>query len=163
MPLTGIANENEFYSAHYLDAILKEDLKGVAQQWKANENITPDRLLGGLRQDYFRLRENRLERTRDSEEQLTLQREFFRQVLAILGYNWQLQVKVLDDDSQLPIAAEVTRSHEPQLWVIEGFNPSSEPVDVLSLSVPQHQNLPLEDVLTEVFAQQNFTARKAHP
>ena len=34
MPLTGIANENEFYSAHYLDAILKEDLKGVAQQWK---------------------------------------------------------------------------------------------------------------------------------
>jgi len=26
MALPGIANENEFYSAHYLDAILTEDL-----------------------------------------------------------------------------------------------------------------------------------------
>ena len=94
MPLTGIANENEFYSAHYLDAILKEDLKGVAQQWKekAVENEkTPDRLLGSLRQDYFRLRENQLERTRDVAEQLSLQRQFFRQVLTILGYDWQPQ------------------------------------------------------------------------
>jgi hypothetical protein len=173
MPLTGIANENEFYSAHYLDAILKEDLKGVVQQWKekaTEDEKTPDRLLGGLRQDYFRLREYRLERTRDAEEQLTLQREFFRQVLAILGYDWQPQLKVLDDDSLLPVVAEVTRSSGmPQLWVIEGFNPTSEPTDVLSLTLDaqQYEGLPtsegerlegmnLEDLLTEqVFAQDN--------
>jgi len=173
MPLTGIANENEFYSAHYLDAILKEDLKGVVQQWKekaTEDEKTPDRLLGGLRQDYFRLREYRLERTRDAEEQLTLQREFFRQVLAILGYDWQPQIKVLDDDSLLPVVAEVTRSSGmPQLWAIEGFNPISEPTDVLSLTLDaqQYEGLPaiegerlegmnLEDLLTEqVFAQDN--------
>lgn len=174
MPLAGIANENEFYSAHYLDAILKEDLKGVVQQWKekaTEDEKTPDRLLGGLRQDYFRLREYRLERTRDAEEQLTLQREFFRKVLAILGYDWQPQLKVLDDDSLLPVVAEVTRSSSgmPQLWVIEGFNPTSEPMDVLSLSLDaqQYEGLPiiegdrlegmnLEDLLTEqVFAQDN--------
>ena len=173
MPLTGIANENEFYSAHYLDAILKEDLKGVVQQWKekaTEDEKTPDRLLGGLRQDYFRLREYRLERTRDAEEQLTLQREFFRQVLAILGYDWQPQLKVLDDDSLLPVVAEVTRSNGmPQLWAIEGFNPTSELTDVLSLSLDaqQYEGLPtiegerlegmnLEDLLTEqVFAQDN--------
>jgi type I restriction-modification system DNA methylase subunit len=173
MPLTGIANENEFYSAHYLDAILKEDLKGVVQQWKekaTEDDKTPDRLLGGLRQDYFRLREYRLERTRDAEAQLTLQREFFRQVLAILGYDWQPQLKVLDDDSLLPVVAEVTRSSGmPQLWVIEGFNPTSEPTDVLSLTLDaqQYEGLPtsegerlegmnLEDLLTEqVFAQDN--------
>ena len=56
MPLTGIANENEFYSAYYLDAILKEDLKGVAQRWKEQAQ-TPDRQLGSLRQDYFKLRQ----------------------------------------------------------------------------------------------------------
>lgn len=173
MPLAGIANENEFYSAHYLDAILKEDLKGVVQQWKekaTEDEKTPDRLLGGLRQDYFRLREYRLERTRDAEEQLTLQREFFRQVLVILGYDWQPQLKVLDDDSLLPVVAEVTRSSGmPQLWVIEGFNPTSEPTDVLSLTLDaqQYEGLPtiegerlegmnLEDLLTEqVFAQDN--------
>lgn len=173
MPLTGIANENEFYSAHYLDTILKEDLKGVVQQWKekaTEDEKTPDRLLGGLRQDYFRLREYRLERTRDAEEQLTLQREFFRQVLAILGYDWQPQLKLLDDDSLLPVVAEVTRSNGmPQLWAIEGFNPTSEPTDVLSLSLDaqQYEGLPtiegerlegmnLEDLLTEqVFAQDN--------
>ena len=173
MPIAGIANENEFYSAHYLDAILKEDLKGVVQQWKekaTEDDKTPDRLLGGLRQDYFRLREYRLERTRDAEEQLTLQREFFRQVLAILGYDWQPQLKVLDDDSLLPVVAEVTRSSGmPQLWVIEGFNPTSEPTDVLSLTLDaqQYEGLPtsegerlegmnLEDLLTEqVFAQDN--------
>lgn len=171
MPLTGIANENEFYSAHYLDAILKEDLKGVVQQWKekaTEDEKTPDRLLGGLRQNYFRLREYRLERTRDAEEQLTLQRDFFRQVLAILGYDWQPQLKVLDDDSLLPVVAEVTRSNGmPQLWAIEGFNSTSEPMDVLSLTLDaqQYKGLPtiegdrlegmnLEDLLTEqVFAQ----------
>ncbi|MEG4442047.1 N-6 DNA methylase [Microcoleus sp. AT9_B5] len=173
MPIAGIANENEFYSAHYLDAILKEDLKGVVQQWKekaTEDEKTPDRLLGGLRQDYFRLREYRLERTRDAEEQLTLQREFFRQVLAILGYDWQPQLKVLDDDSLLPVVAEVTRSNGmPQLWAIEGFNPTSELTDILSLTLDaqQYEGLPtiegerlegmnLEDLLTEqVFAQDN--------
>ena len=83
MPLTGIANENEFYSAYYLDAILKEDLKGVAQRWKEQADFTPDRQLGSLRQDYFKLRERT--RTRDQAEQRSLQREFFRQVLEILG------------------------------------------------------------------------------
>ncbi|MEB3290369.1 MAG: hypothetical protein VKI82_10665, partial [Leptolyngbya sp.] len=37
MPLTGITNANEFYSNHYLDAILKDDIKGVAQRWREME------------------------------------------------------------------------------------------------------------------------------
>lgn len=167
MPLTGIANENEFYSAYYLDAILKEDLKGVAQRWKEQtEEQTPDRQLGSLRQDYFKLRER--QRVRDEAEQRSLQREFFQQVLEILGYEWHPQLQVLDDDSLLPIAAEVKRSNGmPQLWVIEGFNLSAEPMDVLSLMLEagQYQDLPemegerlqdisLEDLLTDqIFAQ----------
>ncbi|MBW4523233.1 MAG: DUF559 domain-containing protein [Scytolyngbya sp. HA4215-MV1] len=147
MPLTGIANENEFYSAYYLDAILKEDLKGVAQRWKEQtEEQTPDRQMGSLRQDYFKLRER--QRVRDEAEQRSLQREFFQQVLEILGYEWNPQLQVLDDDSLLPIVAEVKRSNGmPQLWVIEGLNLSVEPMDVLSLSVPSPSPLaPLPEV-----------------
>jgi hypothetical protein len=143
MPLTGIANENEFYSAHYLDAILKEDLKGVAAQWKSlgdGEEQSPDRQLGRLRQDYFRLRGvqagGRLRLQGD--ELLTQQRLFFRQVLECLGYEWLPQVKVLEDDSLLPVLVEVVRGNgAPLLWVVEGFNSSIEPMDVLSLAVPR--------------------------
>jgi hypothetical protein len=173
MPLTGIANENEFYSAYYLDAILKEDLKGVAEQWKTKiteDDKTPDRLLGSLRQNYFRLRENRLRQTLETTEQLTLKRQFFQQVLEILGYKWQPKIKVLEDYSLLPILAEVPRSNgEPQLWVIEGFNATSEPTDILSLMLDpiqygealesdgeQLQDKTLEDLLSDrIFAQDN--------
>ncbi|MGB6015302.1 MAG: hypothetical protein WBG32_11285, partial [Nodosilinea sp.] len=149
MALPGIANENEFYSAHYLDAILKEDLKDVAKRWKVAATAeddgsdgsdgtagkSPDQALGSLRQPYFRL-QDRMARA-DDEEKLALQREFFQQLLPILGYIWQPQVKALDDDTLIPIVAEVTRSNGlPQLWVLEGFNPTGEPTDVLSLPSP---------------------------
>jgi N-6 DNA Methylase len=177
MVLVGIANENEFYSTHYLDAILKEDIKGVAKQWQENTatNKTPDQLLGGLRQDYFRLRD-RLSRTKDPEENLGLQREFFQRLLEILGYEWRLQLKVLQDDSLLPIVAEVSRSNGvPLLWVLEGFNGTNEALDVLSLTFDAVQSLgvvnsdgsapedlsalqgqTLEDILSDrVFAEDN--------
>jgi hypothetical protein len=169
MALVGIANENEFYSAHYLDAILKEDLKQVAQRWKNAEDTedkTPDKQIGGLRQDYFKLRD-RLVRTREVDEQLGLQREFLRELLGILGYEWAPQLKLVADDRCVPIVAEVKRANgQPQLWVVEGFNPSHdgvlEPVDVLSLELAaaQYQDLltaddqsvmpgSLEDVLSD--------------
>ncbi|MFM6304222.1 MAG: Eco57I restriction-modification methylase domain-containing protein [Planktothrix sp.] len=173
MPLTGIANENEFYSAHYLDAILTQDLKGVTKEWQETaEEKTPDKALGSLRQDYFRLQDQlkHLDDLEEKEEKLQQQREFFKQILTILGYQWQPQLKVLDSDHFLPIIAEVNRNNNsPQLWIIEGFNNSSDPCDVLSLElqIEQYQgleniegeklqDLTLEDVLTDyIFAQNN--------
>lgn len=173
MPLTGIANENEFYSAHYLDAILTQDIKGVIKEWQeTSEEKTPDKALGSLRQYYFRLQDQlkHLDDLEKKEEKLQQQREFFKQVLATLGYQWQPQLKVLDSDHFLPIIAEVNRNNNsPQLWVIEGLNDSSEPCDVLSLTlqIEQYQglediegeklqDLSLEDLLTDyIFAQNN--------
>ncbi|WP_413167873.1 hypothetical protein ACL6C3_14330 [Capilliphycus salinus ALCB114379] len=170
MPLTGIANENEFYSDHYLDAILTQDLKGVAKEWlETSDEKTPDKALGRLRPDYFRLLD-RLKRLDDPAEQLQQQRAFFEQILTILGYQWQPQLKVLDSDHFLPIIAEVTRNNGTQkLWVIEGFNNTSEPLDVLSLTLQNEQyqfaenlegdtleNSTLEDLLTDhIFAEDN--------
>jgi hypothetical protein len=33
--LTGIQNVGEFYSHHYLDALLEQDLKGLFSHWRA--------------------------------------------------------------------------------------------------------------------------------
>jgi hypothetical protein len=114
MALPGIANENEFYSAHYLDAILKEDLKDVAKRWKAaaaaeddgsddddsTAGKSPDQALGSLRRQYFSL-QDRMVRA-DGVEKLALQRDFFQQLLPILGYTWQPQEKALDNDTLPP-------------------------------------------------------------
>ena len=35
--LTGISNENEFYTHHYLSAILENDLKDVFQEWRRRD------------------------------------------------------------------------------------------------------------------------------
>lgn len=135
MALPGIANDNEFYSAHYLDAILKEDLKDVAKRWKveaaaeddgsdADDSVvgkSPNQALASLRQPYFRL-QDRMARARDTAEKLSLQRQFFQQLLPVLGYTWQPQLKALDDETLIPIVAEVTRSNGlPQLWGLEGL------------------------------------------
>lgn len=38
LDLTGISNENEFYTSHYLAAILEDDLKDLFSTWaKAEE------------------------------------------------------------------------------------------------------------------------------
>jgi hypothetical protein len=191
MVLQGIANENEFYSAHYLSAILAGDLKSFAkQQAEALADsglIDSDRSdvseeseaaevaqdsaksLGSLRQAYFRLKDT-LQGRLEPSEALALQREFFQTLLAVLGYEWRPQVKSLESGYMLPLVAEVAhREGHPRLWMMEGFNQTGEPTDVLSLGLSpwQYEGLPvayeeslvtadatLEDLLTEaVFAQ----------
>ena len=194
MVLQGIANENEFYSAHYLSAILAGDLKTFAKQQsdkkeaqraakiaeqiealaddpsviaeKADEQ-TSVKSLGSLRQDYFRLKDALLGRLEPSEK-LAFQRDFFQKLLDILGYEWRPQVKSMESGYALPVVAEV--AHRDGLWIVEGFNESGEPSDVLSLGLSplQYAGLPvayadsqvtaddtLEDLLTNaVFAQE---------
>jgi hypothetical protein len=122
VPLVGIANENEFYSDYYLDAVLTQDLKNLSKNWGSDNDKTPDRLLAGLRAEYFRL-QDKLERISIDSERLELQHDFCQKLLEILGYSYQPQVKVLDEDYLLPIAVEITRGNgTPLLWVVEGVN-----------------------------------------
>ena len=39
--LTGITNENEFYTHHYLSVILENDLKDLYRDWSDRERETP--------------------------------------------------------------------------------------------------------------------------
>ena len=40
-PLTGIENANEFYSQHYLDEVLEQDLKELFAAWQAQGAASP--------------------------------------------------------------------------------------------------------------------------
>ena len=141
--LTGITNENEFYTHHYLSAILENDLKDVFKEWRRREkeeNIRPPYAeLRGLREDFLAMR-NRLERIRRPEDRLELQREFLQRILPVLGYEFRPVLKELDDGASLPIAGEVRRPNgAPELWIIEALDLSGENVDPLAVELSADQ------------------------
>lgn len=179
LDLTGISNPNEFYTSHYLAAILEDDLKDLFATWaKAEEEgkgKPPADLLLSLSRDYARLRSD-LARERDAASRLDLQRPFLASFLAALGYTLAPTVKELGDGSAIPVLAEVTKKNgAPDLWVLEtvetaeaeagAADPLSQPflpeqlpapepgAEPLRLPTDGGEPLTLDDVLTDaVFA-----------
>jgi type I restriction-modification system DNA methylase subunit len=141
--LTGINNENEFFTHHYLTAILEGDLKDLFKEWnrrESEENIkTPYSELRSLASGYFRDR-GRLEKERVLSEKLVIQREILQQVLSVLGYEFNLKFVETDDNVVLPVIGEIIKQNgAPVLWIIEAFNEQDEEVDLLSLSLSETQ------------------------
>ena len=87
--LTGISNVNEFYTDHYLAAILENDLKDLFKAWATAEKeqgaTPPDRRLAALHRDYFRMHAT-LERVREPQAIMEAQRPFLAGFLDALGY-----------------------------------------------------------------------------
>jgi hypothetical protein len=171
--LTGIINENEFYSHHYLDAILQNDLKDVVKRWNELAEETgdksPPKAIASLKVDYFKTR-SQINQEKDIQERLLLQREWFSKFFSILGYEFKPTDKVVDGDEIIPIVAEVNKSNgQPLLWIIEAISDVEEAVDVLSLSLnkvqfssdesspqsnPELLNIDFEDLISDyIFAQ----------
>ena len=143
MDLTGIVNENEFYTHHYLSAILENDLKDLFASWRKREeeeNIrSPYAELRGQGRDYFVFLNNR-EKERRPEVQLELQREFLANLITVLGYNYSFQMVELDDDTSIPLLAEIKRPNgSPELWIIESFDLSGENLSPLDLPLSEYQ------------------------
>ncbi len=95
LDLTGINNENEFYSHHYLSAIFEGDLKDTFTQWQNQEDTYREAIkitgekndvfaetrapwirLRSLGQDFFQL-QNQLEKDKDPTSRLQRQHQFF--------------------------------------------------------------------------------------
>ena len=136
--ITGITNENEFYTHHYLAAILENDLKEVFQEWKRREEEDntpqPATLLGGLRRDFFRMLAS-LERERDPAERLRLQRAFTATLLQALGYELHPRWVANEDATLLPLLGGVSRADgSPELWILEAIEPHGEQADPFTLS-----------------------------
>ncbi|MEX2530807.1 MAG: hypothetical protein WD960_08540, partial [Gemmatimonadota bacterium] len=137
MDLTGIHNENEFYTTHYLHEILEKDLRDVLKEWrraKKEEDISPPwEQVGKLRRRYFEMR-SRLEGTRDPESRIRGQRHVLKRLLTALGYEVTPVVRLTEDGQAIPLLGTVTRSSgAPDLWIVEVVDAEGEETDPLEL------------------------------
>lgn len=119
---TGIYNENEFYTSHYLTALLEDDLKDTFKNWKTRESEEgikpPYARLSSMASQYFQMR-SRLNKARKPAEKLQLQYEFLQELLPVLGYDFRSETRELEDGSLLPLIGQVsTRNGAPELWLI---------------------------------------------
>lgn len=133
MAYAGIVNDNEFYSEHYLADIFEGDIRGVLEAWqqRATEHgeETPWALL--RRGAFDRLREieavQALARRGRAREAVDAARDLARPLLEAFGYAAHPERRLLSDDCEIPLLAElVGQDGAPLLWIIEAL-PLEEP------------------------------------
>jgi methylase of polypeptide subunit release factors len=165
--LTGITNYNEFYSNHYLDEILSNDLKDIVKKWQeeaqANDTKAPPDLIKSLAKSYFKIL-NQWDNDRatplgdrTSAELLATQQEWLQEFLEVLGYEFKPQVKPLENEQIIPIIAQVKKNNGiPLLWIVETLIDRTDNGDILDLTLHpcQYSSLsfdynPLTDMVLE--------------
>ena len=151
MPLTGIHNENEFFSHHYLAEIFTGDIQATVERWRKQAESTSARApfaeLRALAPEYLRFRRD-FDRERRTSQRIVRQREWFRLLLAGLGYRWRPANLVLEDGAEIPIlCAEggtagtlggavpnaASAGDSPRLLVLGAFDVDGEGEDPLVL------------------------------
>src|ERR1700690_3430908 len=128
--LTGIHNEGEFFSQHYLQELLERDLKGMAAEISEFEKTVTN--LRGLSKAFFRAVGEAAERISelqglDAAAQLARKQRWyelshpFQVMLAeALGFQYQSGAWVPVDDWALPVLHEVQRAGCSYAVVLEG-------------------------------------------
>lgn len=99
--VNGLINANEFYSQHYLDDILANDLKPLFDRWKEEGKNSPVSRLRPLigNNGYFRARERFLAQ-RQPADRIQHLVELARPILDVLGYEVRPQGLELPDSSR---------------------------------------------------------------
>ena len=136
---TGIHNENEFYSHHYLSEIFSGDIRSTVDRWResaeAGGGQTPYAALRALAGDYVRFRRD-FDREHRSGRRLTLQREWFRQLLPALGYEWDPANHPVDDGDEVPVlCAAGGKAGAPALLALGAYDAEAEGEDPLELKL----------------------------
>ncbi|MEA1923060.1 MAG: hypothetical protein U9N63_10415, partial [Pseudomonadota bacterium] len=140
---TGINNENEFYTHHYLSSILENDLKDLFKEWKrgAEEDdlVQPHTALRSLRKSFFTA-QDLLSRERKNRERLALQKDLLARLFSALGYEWQNELVTMDDGSVIPLIGGVNKTDgSPDLWFIQALDVFAEETDPLELFLVSEQ------------------------
>lgn len=122
-----VRNVGEFFSQHYLDAVLEKDLVQVLESWASGEGAAkhPERALASLADRYFRTAALLAEREPSRDEAITLIAEHHARVLEALGYARDPVTRELPDKTEVPLTLELLSNGRPFLWVGEA---GSEPV-----------------------------------
>ncbi|MYB36226.1 MAG: hypothetical protein F4Y26_02315 [Gammaproteobacteria bacterium] len=143
---TGIQNENEFYSHHYLAEVFAGDIKETIARWRKSASdspdapTTPDRALNSLSRPYRRFRQQFAPERRNTNR-IALQRDWFRQLLTALGYSYEPanHTPTGNDEDEIPILhAAGTHHGTPNLLILGAYDPEGEDEDPLSLHPHPH-------------------------
>ena len=118
LDLTGIQNVGEFYSHHYLDALLENDLKGLFAQWREEEEDTPYKRLNGLATAFYQAKQAAL-RARTDEARYKASHAFHVELLEALGYEYHFDVRYLLEGEAVPILGAATRDGGETIWLVE--------------------------------------------
>jgi len=146
---TGIQNENEFYSHHYLAELFANDIQATTARWResaaenANGARTPDQALRALARPYLQFRQE-FSRERRNQARIKLQRDWFRLLLTTLGYDFEPANFSLDDttrrrgrrddEDEIPVLHTAGIRHgTAQLLVLGAYDPDGDDEDPLSL------------------------------
>ena len=161
---TGIRNENEFYSHHYLAELFANDIQATTVRWReaAAEGIdgerTPDQALRALAHPYLQFRQQ-LRHERRDRHRVRLQRDWFRRLLTTLGYGFEPGNHPLDEETgdEVPVLhAAGARHGTAQLLVLGAYDPDGDDEDPLSLRphrVQYHGEAPPpESILAETWS-----------
>lgn len=133
----GIANENEFYSHHYLSEVFKGDIKDRLAAWDAEETQhpgdeayrAPAKRLQGWAQRWFSLR-NQVQRGKDENERWHSFVQMQTGLLQALGYAQPPRSSTLHEFSTgLPVP--LWHLQGQRLAIIPAYQPSREEDDLL--------------------------------
>ena len=133
----GIDNRGEFYSHHYLDALLEGDLKPLLARWKEGEKATPPvrpppKALNGLAGAYFQARAEAADvGPHAPDAALAIAHGLHAHLLEALGYSRAPTAVTLQDGGTIPLLHSVERGGAPWLWVLEAPFPSGDAADAM--------------------------------
>lgn len=142
----GIDNRGEFYSHHYLDALLASDLKPLLKRWRDDEQASPTlkqppKRLNALASAYFQARSTASDPLATEADRLGAARSLHARLLDALGYARQPVDVRLDDGTLLPLAHEERRGGRPVLWVVEAPFPGDDDGDDPMEQAPRPEQL----------------------
>jgi hypothetical protein len=118
LDLTGIQNIGEFYSHHYLDALLEQDLKGLFAKWREGDETTPDRLLYRLAGEFFKAKS-------DAHPELSIESRYAPShrihvtLLEALGYSYTFSLRYINGNTAIPILGAMVRDGRDFIWLVE--------------------------------------------
>lgn len=141
LDMNGIKNENEFFTTHYIAAMLEGDLEPLVRSWKEEAETTAQPTPARRLQEWGRRRLKRDRSGAATEENL------LPELLEILGYEPARAMLPLGDGS-LRAEAEVRRaSGAPELWVLAVKDEEDGQCDPLEcpLYLADEQGQPLPD------------------
>lgn len=124
MDLTGITNQNEYYTNHYFSSIFEENASGTISTWRAeakesDEIRTPWALLRDIARQYYPIHDRFL-RTKFDTQTLVNIRALADMYLGALGYPEAKPEWIeIDDTLKVPVYLELTKANgAPALWVL---------------------------------------------